>query len=79
MVISSGADVAVADEMCIVCRLNSGNPTALLPLYNYTFMLFNVHFTEEVLDFLGDGLCTKSDVRFMECIYRVGNVQELAC
>ncbi|KAL8576433.1 hypothetical protein ACOMHN_049000 [Nucella lapillus] len=51
--------------------LSKGNPHALLPLYNHVFTTYNPHFSSEVLESLDDNLYMKSDVRFMEAVYKV--------
>lgn len=51
--------------------LAKGNPQSLLPLYNHLFTNYNSTFTEEVLNVVGDVLSAKSDVRFMESVYKI--------
>lgn len=48
-----------------------GNPQALLPIYNHLLTMYNPQFTEEVTNLLNDGLCMKSDVRFIESLYKI--------
>ncbi|XP_076468133.1 uncharacterized protein LOC143298963 isoform X2 [Babylonia areolata] len=51
--------------------LTKGHPCALLPLYNHLFTNYNPQFSSQVMELLDDNLYTKSDVRFIESVYKV--------
>ncbi|KAK7474520.1 hypothetical protein BaRGS_00034214 [Batillaria attramentaria] len=51
--------------------VTKGKPQAFLPLYSHAFNNYSPEFTAEVVQLLDEGLYGKSDLRFMEAVYRV--------
>jgi hypothetical protein len=54
-----------------VCSAKQGHPTAFLPLMHYTLLSFSNRISEYIVE-RGYELYGKSDLRFMEAVYRVG-------
>ncbi|PVD35090.1 hypothetical protein C0Q70_06371 [Pomacea canaliculata] len=58
------------DEVDYV-EISKGMPQAYLPLYHYAFSTYSPVFADEIIHLLDDTLYSKSDLRFMESVYRV--------
>lgn len=51
-------------------------PQAYLPLYHYAFSTYSPVFADEIIHLLDDTLYSKSDLRFMESVYRVSRIMK---